>query len=181
MKQLLLGAGSDHRRKVQINGQTEWSELITLDYNEDHKPDIVHDLNSFPYPFEDNSFDEIHAYDVLEHCGKQGDYRFFFEQFSEIHRILKPGGYFAGIVPKWDSVWAFGDPSHTRVIPLESLIFLNQAEYANQVGKTPMSDFRFCYKADFDVVHAEYPIKLDVLSGKQVYTGNAVFILQAKK
>lgn len=28
-------------------------------------------------------------------------------------------------------------------------VFLNQAEYARQIGKTAMSDFRYVYKADF--------------------------------
>ena len=29
-------------------------------------------------PFGDDAFDEIHAYEVLEHTGRQGDWRFFF-------------------------------------------------------------------------------------------------------
>jgi SAM-dependent methyltransferase len=110
-------------------------------------------LNEFPLPFDDDSFDEIHAYEILEHLGTQGDWRFFFDQWSDFWRILKPGGVFIGTCPAWNSPWAWGDPSHTRVVSPESLIFLNQPAY-EQVGKTPMSDFRHCFKADFDILHS---------------------------
>jgi SAM-dependent methyltransferase len=110
-------------------------------------------LNRLPLPFAAESADEIHAYDVLEHCGRQGDYHFFFAQFADFWRVLKPGGLVCATVPRPDSPWAWGDPSHTRIIPVEALVFLCQPEYAAQVGKTAMSDFRSIYKADFDVVY----------------------------
>lgn len=150
--ELLLGCGSSRVRKLQVAGRAEWSALTTLDCNADHAPDVVHDMGALPLPFGDDTFDEIHAYECLEHVGAQGDYRFFFAQFSDLWRILKPGGYLLGTVPLPTSVWAWGDPSHTRVIPRESFTFLHQPAYA-QVGVTPMSDFRFCYHADFDIVH----------------------------
>jgi hypothetical protein len=31
-------------------------------------------------------------------------------------------------------------------------VFLHQPNY-RQVGVTPMTDYRFCYKADFDIMH----------------------------
>ena len=49
-------------------------------------------------------------------------------------------------------MWALGDPSHTRVLTSGSLVFLNQEEYRRQIGHTAMSDFRFCYAADFQPV-----------------------------
>ena len=100
-------------------------------------------------------FDEIHAYEVLEHVGAQGDYRSFFALFSELWRVLKPGGFLFATCPSWHSPWAWGDPSHTRVLTAGSLAFLSQAEYARQVGKTPMSDFRSIYKADFRAIIAD--------------------------
>lgn len=153
MSELLLGCGSSRAKKLQVNGRAEWSDVVTLDYNGDHKPDVVHDMGQLPLPFTDDSFDEIHAYECLEHVGTQGDYKFFFAQFSDLWRILKPDGVLLGTVPLPSSPWAWGDPSHTRLIPKESFVFLCQPQYEAQVGITPMSDFRFCYKADFDVVH----------------------------
>jgi SAM-dependent methyltransferase len=156
MKELLIGCGADHSKKIFFEGDREWAgELVTLDNNADHHPDIVHDLNEHPLPFNDDTFDSIHAYEVLEHLAYIGDYRFFFEEFSEYWRILKPGGHFYATVPALDSPWLFGDPSHTRVICQEQMIFLSQKAYVEQVGKTPMSDFRYLYKADFDLVDAK--------------------------
>ncbi len=96
------------------------------------------------------------AHDVLEHLGQQGDYKTFFEEFSEWYRILKPGGILAGISPKWDGQWAWGDPGHTRVISEACFVYLQQPAYTQQVGKTAMTDYRFCYKADFNPVFYDY-------------------------
>jgi hypothetical protein len=85
----------------------------------------------------------------LEHLGAQGDYKAFFAHFSEIWRILKPGGLLMATVPALNSQWAWGDPGHRRVITEGTLSFLSQAEYERQVGKNPMSDYREFYKADF--------------------------------
>ncbi len=154
-RELLIGCGSNHTKKLCLNNRTEWDNLTTLDYNGDHNPDIVHDLMVMPLPFEDNSFDEIHAYEVLEHTGAQGDYKFFFKQFEEFYRILKPGGVLLATCPSRNSPWAWGDPSHTRIVQPENLIFLDQSEYIRQVGKTAMSDFRNIYSADFSPVFAQ--------------------------
>jgi len=133
----------------------EHADLVRLDVNPDHEPDVVHDLEVLPYPFADDEFDRIDAYEILEHLGRQGDYRAFFGQFSELWRILKPGGFLAATCPSYKSLWAWGDPSHTRVLTSGSLVFLSQAQYTDQIGKTAMSDFRFCYHADFETAWAE--------------------------
>jgi len=152
--EILLGCGSSRVKKLAWQGRTKWEHLVTLDHEATHKPDVVHDMNVVPLPFDDDSADEIHAYEVLEHCGTQGDYKFFFKQWQDFWRILKPAGVFLGSVPLPNSVWAWGDPSHTRLITKEQFVFLNQPAYA-QVGKTPMSDFRSLFTGDFDLVYAE--------------------------
>jgi SAM-dependent methyltransferase len=149
--ELLLGCGSSRVKKLHQRGRSEWTGLVAIDIEPRHNPDVVHDI-ALPLPFPDDSADEIHAYEVLEHCGQQGDYKFFFAQWSDFWRVLKPAGIIFGTVPLPTSPWAWGDPSHTRVIPKDSFIFLQQPQYA-QVGKTAMSDFRSIYKADFDVIH----------------------------
>src|SRR5262249_71710 len=111
-----------------------------------------HDLNVLPYPFCDEEFDEIYAFEVLEHVGRQGDYKFFFAQWEEFYRVIKPNGLFFGSCPLPQSPWAWGDPSHPPLISLESLCFLDKNTYANQVGKTALSDYRSIYKANWRLV-----------------------------
>jgi len=152
MKELLIGCGSRTIKDLSIDKDNSFKNVVRLDNNSDHEPDIIHDLNIHPLPFIDNDFDEIHAYDVLEHLSSQGNYKFFFSEFSEYSRILKPKGLFFASVPSVESVWALGDPSHTRVFQKQWLSFLNQ-DFYKDVGKTQMSDFRYIYKADFKTVY----------------------------
>lgn len=154
MTELLAGCGSRRTKLVRTTGREEWSDLVTLDFNGTHNPDVVHDLTVLPYPFADNTFDELHFYDVLEHLGQQGDFRTFFAQFEEFWRILKPAGTLCAISPAPESKWAWGDPGHNRIMSQECLTFLDQTEYTKQVGITPMSDYRFCYRADFQAEHS---------------------------
>lgn len=152
--ELLLGCGARREKLLWANDKREWNGLVTLDMNPDHKPDVVHDLTD-RLPFDDNSADEMHAYEVLEHMGQQGDWRFFLTQFEDFWRVLKPGGLFFATTPDPTSPWAFGDPGHTRLIPREALTFLDQSEYERQVGVTPMTDYRRWYKGDLRVVMSE--------------------------
>jgi len=163
-RELLLGAGSNHAKRLEPNStgspfgslMREWQSLTTLDMEASHKPDILFDLIDLSYYqfAADNFYDEIHAYEVLEHFGAQGDFRAFFRHFQELWRILKPNGYLCATVPHWASPWAWGDPGHTRVINAGSLVFLSQSEYVKQVGNTAMSDYRAYYTADFETVWA---------------------------
>lgn len=156
--ELLIGCGAMRDKRMGLAASQEedpgWQHLITCDINPDHNPDVVVDLRKTPWPWDDNTFDEIHAYEVLEHLGAQGDYEAFFAQFTEIWRILKPDGILCATTPSPGSPWVWADPSHTRAIFPETLIFLSQKEYEAQVGSgSAMSDFRYIYKADFEPVH----------------------------
>lgn len=145
-----MGCGSRTQKDLFFDNLKEFEGVVRLDINPDHNPDVVWDLTEHPLPFSDNEFDEIHVYEVLEHLAYQGDYEFFFKEFTEYARILKPGGFFFASVPCGE--WTWGDPSHRRVITSETLVFLNQDKY-KQVGVTNMSDFRNIYKADFKKIY----------------------------
>lgn len=155
-KNLLIGCGHSRVKRVWIGDQTQWEgELVTLDMSPECKPDVLHDLEVLPLPFEDNSFDEIHAYGVLEHLSEQGDHKSFFAQFDEFYRILKPSGFLLAVVPNEQSVQQWGDPSHRRVINMITLAFLSQDNY-KQCGQTMMTDFRSIYKGDFKLAWHQF-------------------------
>lgn len=152
MSELLIGCGNSRVKRVRLpHMQEPWEDLVTMDIDPDSGAMVLHDIRDIPWPFNNNEFQTIHAYEVLEHVGQQGDYLAFFAHFTEMHRILKPGGYVLATCPSYKSMWAWGDPGHTRVITSGSLAFLSQKQYEKQVGKTAMSDYRWCYHADFDV------------------------------
>lgn len=156
--ELLLGCGHNRDKRISLSQSSkDWTDLHTVDQYPECKPDTVWDLNKTPWPYGSDNFTEVHAYEVLEHLGRQGDPVSFFAHFSEIWRILKPHGHLFATVPSVQSRWAWGDPSHTRVIQPETLIFLSQEQYRLQLdgeNRTAMSDFRHIYKADFRTVHS---------------------------
>ena len=151
-KELLIGCGMDRAKRIQVK-YPEWQHLTTMDRNPRCEPDLLHDLTEYPWPISDDSFDEIHGYEVCEHVtGRQGEEKPFFQFFSEAWRVLKPNGIFAGTVPRFDSIQAFGDPSHSRVINEVTLWFLSQQSYIEGVGSFAISDFRAIYRADFEIL-----------------------------
>jgi len=75
---------------------------INLDkekYNEN--VDVVHNLELFPYPFEDNTFEEVLAIYVLEHIPP--DKRI--ELLKELHRICKNNAVIKIKVPYKDKMY----------------------------------------------------------------------------
>lgn len=76
---LKLNLGS-HNKRVEGYKNVDALKLDNVD--------IVHDLTVFPYPFKDNSVDDIVMEEVLEHIS----FRKCHPVLSEIYRILKPKG-----------------------------------------------------------------------------------------
>lgn len=161
-RELLIGCGRDLGKKMGKDGDREWHNLTTLDMNPNHHPDVVWDLEMLPLPFDAESFDEIHAYEVLEHCGSQGDWRFFFDQFMDFWRILKPGGWFFATMPAPGSVGVWCDPGHCRAFAKETLIYLEREAYSNLFHGLPffcagnITDYSFYYTADFKTLQSSY-------------------------
>jgi SAM-dependent methyltransferase len=93
---LNLGCGSDIRKG-----------FINLDLYPFAGVDVVHDIQR-PWPFPDQSFSEIHANHVLEHCLD------LIAAMNEAFRCCRPLGSFFIRVPWWSGEWARGDPSHVR-------------------------------------------------------------------
>lgn len=176
-RELLLGCGHSRDKRLDPREflpnqavapedfRTWRGQLDTLDYELSCRPDFVCNLHRVPWQvsrlcdpcelptvLDESSYDELHAYEVLEHLGRQGDFRAFFAHFSEIWRVLKPGGYLCATCPSRYSEWLWGDPGHTRAILPSSLVFLSQPQYDTQRGQTSMSDYRREYRADFDII-----------------------------
>jgi len=81
--------------------------------------DIVHDLDCYPYPFEDNSVDEVVCSHILEYLQD------FNKAMDEIYRICKPDALVAIKAPYYKSNYAFGDPAHKHFFTEQSFIYFN--------------------------------------------------------
>lgn len=77
----------------------------------------VHDLNKYPWPFEDNSAEEILALDIMEHLED------VVAAMDECHRILRPGGRLKIRVPMAGNAFGWTDPTHRRLFTVESFDF----------------------------------------------------------
>ena len=154
MRQLVLGCG--HNKTKSLIPNQVWDDVVTIDIDKTCNPTYCCNLNCLPYPFKDNEFDEIHAYEVLEHLGRQGNYLSFFELFNELWRIMKPDAKMFISTPNYKGMWAWSDPGHRRVISDGTLVFLDQEEYKRQIGKTSMTDYRECYHGDFKSEMIQY-------------------------
>jgi SAM-dependent methyltransferase len=116
-------------------GATKVPGSIGLDISADTAADIVHDLDSFPYPIEDSSFDQILLQDVIEHVSEP------IRVFEELHRIARPGARIQLRTPHFSSVLAYGDPTHRH--------------YFSTVAIRSLAEPRFAHYTDvrFRVVH----------------------------
>ncbi len=76
-----------------------------------HAPhiDVEHNLEVFPWPWADESFDRVIAIDVFEHLKAEVQ-----EWLDECWRILSPGGMLELRVPYYAHENAFTDPTHRR-------------------------------------------------------------------
>jgi len=94
-KKLNVGCGEDYK-----------SGWINLDSRNNINADIKHDLNKFPYPFKDNSFEEILLKMVLEHVDNP------LRVLKEIIRISKKNARIRIIVPHGYSYAQITDIQH---------------------------------------------------------------------
>ena len=70
--------------------------------------DLVHDLNQYPWPIENNSIEELYAKDVLEHLPN------LIKVMEEIFRITTPKAKVYIAVPYWNSFESITDPTHVN-------------------------------------------------------------------
>lgn len=94
-----LNLGSGYRK---IDG------YINVDNRQECNPDLIFDITD-KFPFDDNSIDEIRAYDILEHIPILST----IPVMEEIFRVLKNDGLFEHFTPTCEiGVAAFVDPTH---------------------------------------------------------------------
>jgi SAM-dependent methyltransferase len=84
------------------------------------------DLTSGALPFDNERFDFVTAFDVIEHIPRVirigNDSRFpFVELVNEVFRILKPNGIFFSLTPCFPFKEVFQDPTHVNFMTEDTL------------------------------------------------------------
>lgn len=69
---------------------------------------MVVDLTKTPWPWKDNTVDEVYCCHFIEHL--DGPQRITF--FNELYRVMKKGTQARIIAPCWSHERAYGDPTH---------------------------------------------------------------------
>jgi SAM-dependent methyltransferase len=117
-------------------GNRKLPGAVGIDINPDTDADIVHDLNKFPYPFEDSTFDEISADNVIEHLDN------IIAVMEELHRISKPGAVIRIMVPYFRAKWAFIDPTHRHFFTVESFSYFDPEHIHNKLYNYSKAKFK---------------------------------------
>jgi len=95
-----------HPRTLNLGcGERVVDGAVNVDFYAKHA-DVRHDLNRYPYPFADGAFDEIHAWNVIEHLDD------VIAAVHEIHRIGADGCLVRIRVPHFRSACLYEDLTH---------------------------------------------------------------------
>ena len=101
-------------------GRRKFDDAVNLDITPATNPDVVHDLAILPCPFDDSTFREVIAFDVIEHLDD------FLGTMEEIHRICRAGATVDISVPHYSSRYAYTDPTHRRFFGVASMDYLSE-------------------------------------------------------
>lgn len=110
-------------------GKVNYNGFANVDIIELPNVDIVHDLNKYPYPFKDNSVDEIICNNILEHLDD------IIKPIEEIWRISKNGALVIVRVPIFPSVTAFADPTHKSCYTYTTFDYFRPFDNLNYYSK----------------------------------------------
>ncbi len=133
---LHLGSGKRYRQGA-----------VNVDVTADTNPDVVHDLDVVPWPFADGAFDEVHAYDVLEHLADAK------RTFEELHRVCAHGAVIHFTVPHFSSDGAYTDPTHRQFFGARSFDYF-----------TSEHDCAFYTRARFEVLRRQVVFRKTLLN-----------------
>lgn len=152
LNRLILGSGKHWPKEDNEAYKDTFLDIMPFD-----RVDVVHDLNKTPWPFEDDSFEEIAAHHVIEHLDSVIDF------MNEAWRILIKGGSIYITTPHADKEnfdLMFSDPTHKHWLTKHSFINYFTLSGVNQFGYTdrPWSLWHIEVKNGILIVHAE-PIK----------------------
>jgi hypothetical protein len=119
------------------------------------EPDLVHDLEHTPWPFADDSVEEMRLHHVLEHLGHEP--RTFLAVMQELWRVARHGARIEIHVPHPLHRDYRTDPTHVRPITPELLAMFSRTQceiwQASGAANTPLA---ILCGVDFEIEACSY-------------------------
>ena len=132
-------------------GNSKHPEAIGVDSNPRTQADVIHNMDVFPYPFEDNYADHIICHNVLEHVDD------FISVMGEIWRIAKPDCTIEISGPFMSSVNYYSDPTHRRAFTSRSFDYFVKDSDAREYDYS---------EHEFELMSVEYdPDQIEIRRG----------------
>ncbi len=144
-------------------GNKIYDGYVNVDKFDFYKIDVKHDLEKFPYPFKDDSVEEIELSHVLEHIGQDPDV--FIKILKEFYRICNNQALINIAVPHPRHDDFISDPTHVRPITVLGLSLFDKAqnEEWEKIGgaNTPLG---LIHNLNFKIESISYIIEDDIMS-----------------
>ena len=142
MIKLNLGCGFDKREG-----------FVNADSFPACNPDVLLNIEQFPWAFEDNSFDYVLMKHVLEHVGATFDS--FKKVMQELYRVTAPNGIIEIHVPHYrhDTWWS--DPTHVRAFTPLTFQMMSRKQNDEWIAKkSNYTMLSYVMEVDFELVQA---------------------------
>jgi predicted SAM-dependent methyltransferase len=108
-------------------GQHKQEGFFGVDIANVEGVDLVYNLTTYPWPFADNTVEEVFCSHYVEHTYPVGTAQDGLIAFmNEVWRICTPDAMVKIIHPYLKSIRAFQDPTHTRFIPEATWHYFSQ-------------------------------------------------------
>jgi len=114
-------------------GGRKYPDWINVDKFPTCSPDQVVDLEQFPWPWPDNTVDEVRMYHVLEHLGAETG--IYLGIIKELYRVCRDNAAIHIVVPHPRHDDFLNDPTHVRAVTPASFALLSQAKNHERLAK----------------------------------------------
>jgi hypothetical protein len=113
-------------------GDKRMSGALNVDVNPRVRPEVIHDLNEFPWPLPDSQFETVVMADSIEHL------KDVVLTMEELHRVCKDGALVKITTPHLSCSNSFTDPTHIHHLGFFSFHF-----FTGESGFVSLSEKRF--------------------------------------
>jgi SAM-dependent methyltransferase len=107
-------------------GELNFPNCFNVDLRQTSIVNQIVDLSKHPWPFENEQYDNVYAYDIIEHLED------VISCMEEIHRIIKPNGKVYIRTSYWKMESAFVDPTHRHFFTLRSFDYFDPSTFLGQ-------------------------------------------------